>query len=378
MINNILIVLVIATFITSTFVFIRLISLLKSRTEVNRLLLYSFVSLGFVLNYICIRILYYSILGQLIDHVDRYFYSLCFFLLLLNISTTIKMILALSKQSGRENKFEDFMRFLYITAAIIFASVNIFTTYPTSMDIYGHYLYQTNPMISLMVLVAYTPGIILLAYLTIDFLRKIKDKSVIKNFSFVGVAFIVLPTLNFAYFGSYYIVPNYYIFHIIYLIAMLIIMLVSFTFFLKNPDFLEAVTTYFATKSLYIIEEAGQMIYSYNFQDVNKDYFTSKELLLGGFIHAITSGIQSTIGASEKVQAMDLGDTTLVIKHGKYVFGVLFATENFYSLHRKLDAFIERFEEKFSSILEDWSGELTAFSTCEIHAILEDIFKYSK
>ncbi|NHI93088.1 MAG: hypothetical protein EAX96_11345 [Candidatus Lokiarchaeota archaeon] len=374
MIRIVILVLVISAFSISTIIFFRLLLSLTTKTEINRLLLFLLISIGIILIYTCVRILYFSFFNQFIDMYDRFFFSLSFFILLLNISIAIKMIFEISKQSGNKSKFEDPFRFVYISAAIIFASVNIYTAYQTNADIYGYYLYQINPIVFLAIIIVYTPLFFALPYFIIKIQKSIKNKTIKNKFNYLCVVFFVLPIINVGYLGIYLVIPDYNIFNFTYFTIILIIMTTSSIFFFKNPGILESITTYFCAKSLYVIESSGQMIYSYNFRDVNEEYFTSKELLIGGFIHAITSGIELTIESSDKVRFIELGELNLIITHGKYVFGVLFSTENVISLQRKLDTFIERFEKKFASFLHDWDGEVTCFSTSEIHSILDDIF----
>ena len=378
MIRMIIFILVLTTLSVSIFIFVKLLIQLRLESEVNRLLLFSFIFNGVIIFYISIRLITFALNLQLNDTLDNYFFDLSFILILVNITIAARMLHVIYRQSGHEFKYEIIIRYSYLLVAVILSSLNIFTVYVTPIDFYGFYLYQISPIISLSVTFVYTPLLILLTYQTSKIQKSIKGKKIVNHINYLGLFFMIIPLVNFGYIGSFYVIPNTSVFNIMYLIGILVIMAFIILTLYKYPNFLETITTYFCAKSLYVIEESGQMIYSYNFQKINQEYFTSKELLLGGFIHAITSGIQSTIESSEKVQAIDLGDTTLIIKHGKFVFGVLFATENTISLHQKLNIFIEKFEKKFANILDGWDGEVTSFSTDAIHLILDDIFRFSK
>ena len=378
MIRTIILILVIITFSVSVGIFFKLIWQLRLSSEINRLLLVSFVINGFIILYKCFRLLFFTFYLQLNDDLDVYFFDLSFVLILVNISVTARMMHVLYRQSGHQFKYEIILRYGYLLFAVILSSINIFTIYVTPSDIYGFYLYQISPIISLSVTFGYSPLFALLAHQMRKIQNSMKKKGILNHLSSLGLLFMIIPLVNFAYVGSFYVIPNLTVFNITYLIGTLIIITIIVFSLARYPNLLESITMYFCAKSLYIIEESGQMIYSYNFQEINEEYFTSKEFLIGGFIHAITSGIQTTIKSSEKVQAIDLGDTTLIIKHGKYVFGVLLATENEKSLHKKLNIFIEKFENQFASILKDWDGEVTSFTTKAIHSILDDVFSFSK
>ncbi|MEJ2295024.1 MAG: hypothetical protein P8Y23_09650, partial [Candidatus Lokiarchaeota archaeon] len=96
--------------------------------------------------------------------------------------------------------------------------------------------------------------------------------------------------------------------------------------------------------------------------------------LVAGMVSAITSFIKETTRSQDLLKTIDHGDITIILEYGKRIFGALFIKGNQTTeLRAKLKSFVERFEEKYKSVLEDWSGALVHFK--EDHLLVEEIFK---
>ncbi|TFG17527.1 MAG: hypothetical protein EU531_02955 [Promethearchaeota archaeon] len=123
-------------------------------------------------------------------------------------------------------------------------------------------------------------------------------------------------------------------------------------------------------QGLYIIYDDGRGVFDYSFvQEVIQD-----PGLVAGMVSAITSFIKETTRSQDLLKTIDHGDITIILEYGKRIFGALFIRGNQTAeLRNKLRIFVERFEEKYKSVLEDWSGALVHFK--EDHLLVEDIFK---
>lgn len=123
-------------------------------------------------------------------------------------------------------------------------------------------------------------------------------------------------------------------------------------------------------QGLYIIYDDGRGIFDYSFV---KEVFHDPGLI-SGMISAITSFIKETTKSQDLLKTIDHGDITILIEYGKRIFGVLFIKgKQTAEVRTRLKAFVEKFESKYQTILEDWSGALVHFK--EDHSMVEEIFQ---
>jgi len=147
--------------------------------------------------------------------------------------------------------------------------------------------------------------------------------------------------------------------------------------YLYNNDMIDILVPEFSyifdrveKQGLYIIYDDGRGVFDYSFvQEVLQD-----PGLVAGMVSAITSFIKETTRSQDLLKTIDHGDITIILEYGKRIFGALFIKGNQTTeLRTKLKAFVEQFEEKYKSVLEDWSGALVHFK--EDHLMVEEIFK---
>ncbi|MHA2429996.1 MAG: hypothetical protein ACXACC_03070 [Promethearchaeota archaeon] len=123
-------------------------------------------------------------------------------------------------------------------------------------------------------------------------------------------------------------------------------------------------------QGLYIIYDDGRGVFDYSFvREVVHDAG-----LVSGMVSAITSFIKETTKSQDLLKTIDHGDITIVLEYGKRIFGALFIKGKQTSeIRAKLKEFVERFESKYKTVLEDWSGALVHFK--EDHSMVEEIFQ---
>ncbi len=147
--------------------------------------------------------------------------------------------------------------------------------------------------------------------------------------------------------------------------------------YLYNNNMIDILATEFSyifnrveKQGLYIIYDDGRGVFDYSFvQEVIQD-----PGLVAGMVSAITSFIKEATRSQDLLKSIDHGDITIILEYGKRIFGALFIKGNQTAeVRAKLKTFVERFEEKYQSVLEDWSGALVHFK--EDHLLVEDIFK---
>jgi len=147
-------------------------------------------------------------------------------------------------------------------------------------------------------------------------------------------------------------------------------------FILRDPDFYDNLSSYFCVKSIYLLRKSGQMLFGYNFQEEESEInFTSDQLLIGGFIYAISNGLKMSLKLEGEVDEIDIGETTLIIEHGEKTFAILFVSEHTEKLHQKIQTFIKTFEKQFDEELTNWTGDISSFHSEKTQKIIFDIFK---
>ena len=118
------------------------------------------------------------------------------------------------------------------------------------------------------------------------------------------------------------------------------------------------------------------MIFEFDFQKVDyQDPFTPKKVLLGGFIYAINKELKRMLEISRDINTIDVGDSTLLFKHGKYVFGILIVTEYTKLVIEQLNIFVEKFENSYEKELENWTGDLSVTTFEKIQSWVNEIFR---
>ncbi|GAG68867.1 unnamed protein product, partial [marine sediment metagenome] len=123
-------------------------------------------------------------------------------------------------------------------------------------------------------------------------------------------------------------------------------------------------------QGLYIIYADGRGVYSYPFQkSIEQD-----PGLVSGMFSAITAFIKEMTKSTEVLKKIDHGDITILLEYGNRIFGALFVKGTQTSEVRSpLKEFVNKFEEKYSDILNNWSGTLQHFKGDD--QLVNDIFK---
>ncbi|MHA1912968.1 MAG: hypothetical protein ACW986_04605 [Promethearchaeota archaeon] len=125
-------------------------------------------------------------------------------------------------------------------------------------------------------------------------------------------------------------------------------------------------------QGLYIIYEDGRGVFNYAFRSED----IQDPGLVSGMFSAITSFVKEMTKSAEALKKIDHGDITILLEYGNNIFGALFikgtqSTE----VRMPLKDFVQQFEEKYGSVLKDWTGALSPFKQEDNDKLVEDIFK---
>ncbi|MFX1449691.1 MAG: hypothetical protein ACFFCM_02540 [Promethearchaeota archaeon] len=310
-------------------------------------------------------------------NIDMIGFNLKIFLFFFGTSIFIQIIQIYSKQSGHLTKKDGLINTIYFILIPLISILNAYTFIKTNINEYGFYFCQIHPLVFLLILVIFSPLVPYAIFKVKEFEGEIKNKKTIKQSNLCISLLILIEIINIMGIISYLIFNN----SIYILITNLLLLLGSalafiFILFLKYPYFLTAISTYFSIKSIYIIGSKGIIIYEFDFQkETTKDILSTTEILLGGFLYIIDSGLVTLFDIKGDIKSITIGNMNLLFTHGKFVFGLILSTEQTSLLLRKLRKFIEKFENTYKNELEDWSGDLTVYNSELIKNWIDEFFR---
>ncbi|MHA1797808.1 MAG: hypothetical protein ACTSVY_05100 [Candidatus Helarchaeota archaeon] len=154
---------------------------------------------------------------------------------------------------------------------------------------------------------------------------------------------------------------------IIFYIINLAVGLYSISLFIKKPKILIKLGSALGIRSIYIVRNNGTTIYNKDFihsQIIDKTDKNRINLLIGGFVYAISHGIREIIRREYEtnLKSMNFGLIKLIFGYGEKTFGVLFTTAVNDYLEKQLTSFIHKFEEENKETLDTWIGDITYMS----------------
>ncbi len=376
--NQLISFLVILIMISILSVFLKYsIGVLKNRTQINQLFILSFIFFGFGILSDLIRILEIIFLGTINENIDKIVFILKVFLYFFGTSTIIYIMQILSRQSGHHTKKDTAISTSYYILNPFISILNSYTFIKTNINEYGFYFFQINPFVFLLTLAILSPLFAYVFFKVKVLKSEIKSELTRKQVDVCITAFILIE-INCTTILIFYSLFNNSIYILITNLLILLTSTYVFTFslFRKYPDFLNAVSTYYSIRSIYIIGGKGVIIYEYDFQKESlKDPLSTRELLLGGFLYIIDSGLVTLFDAKEDIKSINIGNMNLIFTHGKYVFGLLLTTDYTFVMARKLNNFVEKFENNYKNILENWSGEITEYNSEIIQNWIDEFFR---
>jgi len=221
----------------------------------------------------------------------------------------------------------------------------------------GRLYYGVSPFNILFIVIYLAPPLVHIMYTSSKTLFQHFSKESRKElgaYFYTLVGFIILCAymildLNFRVF-------NYYIF--------LGITAVNLILFYKKPKILVHFGSSVGVRSIFIVRNNGMTIYTKDFAKatvINKEDKSRINLLIGGFVYAISHGIREIIRKEYEanLKSMNFGSIKMIFGYGKKVFGVLFTHSVNDYLQRKLTEFIDEFEKVNAETLDSNMGDVT-------------------
>ena len=350
---------------------------LSAATDINNLMSIIYVCIGAGIYFDCYRIL--SLIY--FRYVDIYILATGFVLkialLFFSLIAILQVIITYNDQIGLKLKYGELFRSTYIVLFVIFIFFNI----PTHIDIpgieFGYSAIIMNPYLFSIIPIVGTPLIIYQAYGLMKVIKEIKQRKLKIQLLSLGVIFILLLLeryyYNLAYYFGYY---NYIFVNLGDLIANCALLIGYIVVIIEDPSVLDTISNYFAIRAFYIIKDNGQTIFGHKFQkNEEEEHLGQDELMLGGFIYTIASGLAHTLKTEKKVKKIKVKGTTLLLKYGKKIFGLLIISDLSKSIQKKFDLLMKKFEDTYQDELEHWTGEISKFDKKTIENWIEEIFR---
>ena len=129
-----------------------------------------------------------------------------------------------------------------------------------------------------------------------------------------------------------------------------------------EPQIITKFWSYFVVQSIYVIKNDGRTMFNYDFtKKTNEDDNYTEMFLIGGFIYAITHGIEHITKVKTSIKLIDVERIKIAFYFGKYSFSILFTREINNQIYKKLKGFMTEFERDFAPIIADWDGRIESF-----------------
>jgi len=207
-----------------------------------------------------------------------------------------------------------------------------------------------SPLLLIVVIIAFCLPIIHLGAISVKKFLKVYEESL--RYPLIGflAAFAFLISSMFLVIDFIEIRITIYYF----LISALILGLILNR---KYPSLLVDLAHKFAFKTLFIIHNNGQTIFSHQFAPLSPETKEKNEIgyLVGGFIYALTHGIKEIVKTEYEtnLRIMDFGKLKMLFYYGNQIFGVLFSREANSVIYNRLQKFIDKFEDVFPNLIQN-------------------------
>lgn len=325
-----------------------------------------------------LRMFFFIYIPIFYDILDEFIFILKSFLIFIGIFVLLELAIKILQKAGLSSKYYIIARITTFMAIPLFSILNFCTYIKIGPNELGINEYQVNQILILLFYSIYIPIAVFLYYKINNAKKMFNNKKPVKIFNILIILLIStvverLIALSYSYyFGTSLnaIIINF-CFKLSYTFGLFILLF-------KYPDFLEFIGVYFDIKSIYLINNKGDTIYRFDFQSIDHDLPpNSRDLVLGGFIYAISRGLKHIVDVPGELETLKIGNVTIFLTHGKYIFGTLFATENTPILIQKLVAFVKNVENKYRTILENEESPILKFKDLEkdLNILVSEIFR---
>jgi hypothetical protein len=119
---------------------------------------------------------------------------------------------------------------------------------------------------------------------------------------------------------------------------------------------------------VYVFMQEGSCVFDHKFRSMTGD-----SSLLTGALTAISSIIKETTRSQGDLRFVDHGDVKFIFAEQPNIISVLISTQYRQLFRVKLERFIQAFYDTYKEEIDNWKGNLRAFSSA--HEFIKDIFE---
>ncbi len=249
-----------------------------------------------------------------------------------------------------------------------------------TVEIEGRFYFGVNEWALIIPIILLVLPLIHIITISLKYYVKLYEKE-------IRITYFIFFSLLFCYVLAHYLVIYSIEIRIFALSLDIVASIGGIIFLNKKHNFMALIHSTFAYKSLFVIRNNGQTLYSYEFERITDDTKDIKTIqyLIGGFIYAITHGIKEIIKEhyESQLRIMDFGNLKMLFYYGHHIFGVLFSREANNVIYNRLERFITQFEDEFKEFSEDKTSislmegkEITETIKGKIDDLLQVYFKF--
>ena len=129
----------------------------------------------------------------------------------------------------------------------------------------------------------------------------------------------------------------------------------------------EALAKQVNVKGVFVVTQDGRCMVDVTFKGVSVETD-----LITGALSAVGELIKESVHSEKRLKTIDQEDVKIMISYGEHVNACLIADKETVELRKKVDTFLNLFEDKYKQYIEDWSGALRPFMGA--YKTIEEIF----
>ena len=117
------------------------------------------------------------------------------------------------------------------------------------------------------------------------------------------------------------------------------------------------------------------MIYGYNLEKQRDAAISPDQLLLGGFLFAISTGSKLMLEIKTDLEFLEIGDITILFGESVNLYAILFTTEYVPLVKKKLERFMKEIEILHSKELKNYTGSPFRIRSNNLENLIIDSFR---
>ena len=263
------------------------------------------------------------------------------------------------KNADIKVKHDLYQKYFHLALIWIYSAIAIITIQKGPTDLFGYFSYMIDfhsVIILFFIFIAITSNLILKS---IPLSKGIKNK---KSRQKITIALFLFGYLTIERFFS--ISPIMAVFYnaltnLIVLSVNLVFIISVILILFKYPNILEEIGSLFSVKTVILFNKKGDLLLNYQLITSSQ---SRKNLLLGGFIQALTQSSKKEKIFDANINIVDFGDLKLIIKQGERTYGVLIVRNVSLLLQEKLEILISQFEGFHEKEYINWKADISSLN----------------